>query len=135
MCVLYSVLAFYMKANEFFFTLIWPSNEAAHCCDQDAKQEFLKSRESAKTEMTANFKTHKHHYVFIYLLKTYSPVIRTVSPQSVSLVQISHKLNRIQTYTLYTNVKHISIVRKLSIRYCSRKKKRQIKFGDAGTTH
>ena len=39
-------------------------------------------------------------YLFIDLLKAYRPVNRTGSPQGFSQVQISHKLNTIQDYTL-----------------------------------
>ena len=49
-----------------------------------------------------NQTTHEVH-LFIYLLKAYSLVNRTGSPQGFSQVQISHKLNTIQnmhiTYT------------------------------------
>ena len=43
--------------------------------------------------------------LFIYLLKAYSPINRTQSPQGFSQAQISHKLNT--TRTLKTNAKHI----------------------------
>ena len=48
---------------------------------------------------------------FIYLLKSYSPVNHTGSPQGFSQVQIPHKLNTIQNmHIIYTNVKHINII-------------------------
>ena len=37
----------------------------------------------------------------IYLLKAYSPVNRTWSPEGFSQVQISHKLNRMQKHAYY----------------------------------
>ena len=72
----------------------------------------------------------KQEVRFIYLLKAYSPVNRTGSPQYKSHTSwIQYK-----TCTLYTNVKHINIIRKLvHLALLSKKKKGKIKLGDDGT--
>ena len=55
------------------------------------------------------------NYVCSYLFMAYSPVNRTESPQGFWLNQIWHKLNTIRNMHIlvFTNVKQISIIRKL----------------------
>ena len=43
-----------------------------------------------------NTQTLKYNYYYYYLLKAYSPVNRTGSPQGFSLNQILQKLNTVQ---------------------------------------
>ena len=51
---------------------------------------------------------HVTEQCVIYLLKAYSPINSTVSPQGFSLNQILHKLNKIKKHAQYTNVKHMN---------------------------
>ena len=52
-------------------------------------------------------------HLFIYLLKAYSPVNRTGSPEDFSQVQILQKLNTIQNVHILQTKKHINIIQKL----------------------
>ena len=72
------------------------------------------------------------HYLFIYLLKSYSPVNCTGSPQGFSQVHISNKTYK--TYILHKRktYKHNPKVSPFDIALV---KKWQIKLGDAGTIH
>ena len=74
--------------------------------------------------------------LLIYLLKAYSPVNHTGSPQGFSQVQIKHKLNTTQNMdTIYIYKRKIykpnPKVSPFGIALV--KKKRQIKLGETGT--
>ena len=66
-----------------------------YCTGQDHRLSRLKCLKS--TQIYCKGQHHRpSSYYYYYLLKTYSPINSTRSPQDFSQVQISHKLNTMQ---------------------------------------